>query len=515
MRWLITFLLILALSVPAFAEDDSIIYQSDFSLGTDGWYARSTGSASISVTQEDALGITGRSDSWHSPGRYFALIPGGVYEISAKVRQNEADSATFMISVAHSKSGAETYENLARDVAENGEWTELSCTYTAGPYDKFVFYVETVGSPDLSFEICDFLVCAPYGEPEPTPEPVPMIIEEVENMPSIREAYKKHFDFGAAVPKYLVSNEDARATILEQFSIVTHENELKPESVLDIPACRELSETDQTAVAVKFEAAKPLLDFAKENNLKVHGHVLVWHSQTPEAFFLENYQIGRQRVSREIMLARLENYISAVMAYMDENYPGVIVSWDVVNEAVDDSTGELRASPWLETIGDDYLARAFEYARQYAPEGTILCYNDYNTPDPTKLAGIEKLLKDLISEGNIDAYGFQMHYNTASPSMEQIETAVRRIADLGLVLRVSELDIKVDNSTKESFNLQAARYTDIMNLLIANSDKFAAVQIWGLTDSTSWLSAHHPLLFDANYNPKPAFWAVYNAAQAE
>ena len=125
-----------------------------------------------------------------------------------------------------------------------------------------------------------------------------------------------------------------------------------------------------------------------------------------------------------------------------------------------------------------------------------------------KLNGIVKLLHSLISEGNIDGYGFQMHHSVGFPSMEMIAAAVKRIAGLGLKLRVSELDVGVDNNSEASFRKQAQKYAQIMRLLLQYSDQFEAVQVWGVTDSMSWRSGSYPLLFDSRRNPKPAFWAV-------
>jgi len=236
--------------------------------------------------------------------------------------------------------------------------------------------------------------------------------------------------------------------------------------------------------------------------------VLVWHSQTPAAFFREGYDADAPLVSREVMLGRLENYIRLVMAWADEHYPGTVVSRDVVNEAVDDTTGRLRASPWLTVVGEDYIDHAFELARRYAPEGTLLYYNDYNTAFFGKQNGIVALLERLIPQGNIDGYGFQMHHGLTSPTLSQITGAVERIAALGLRLRISELDVTVGSDSADSFTRQAALYGEIMKLAIAHADQFEAVQIWGLSDNLSWRASQYPLLFNANRNPKPAFWAV-------
>ena len=511
MRKVMAFILMTALLMIGAAgrvEAETEVYRSDFSEGMDGWYARSAGGATVAVLPDGVLRIEGRTADWNSPGRDFDLVPGGEYTLSVEVRQDAMDSTAFMISVAHTLDGAETYENLAHGAVSKGEWTELRGSYTAGGFQRFVLYVETTGAPELDFEIRNFCVTAPKGLPEAGPTVAPMAIAAVENMPALKDVYAGLFDFGTALAGREALNARATAFAASQFNIVTPENELKPESVLDLAASKALAREDDTAVAVHFTAARPILDFARDNGLKAHGHVLVWHSQTPEVFFREGYDIARPRVTREVMLVRLENYIREIMAYMDAHYHGLIVSWDVVNEAVDDATGGLRASPWLEVVGEDYPHRAFELARKYAPEGTLLYYNDYNTAYLNKQNGIVKLLESLLAEGNIDGYGFQMHHAVATPTLAEITASVERVASLGMRLRVSELDIAVDDNGEASFRRQAALYGSIMRLLKQHSDQVEAVQVWGMADNLSWRAGQYPLLFDANYNPKPAFWAV-------
>lgn len=493
--------------ITALADDAKTIYTSDFSRDEDGWYGRG---AQSFRTDDNTLKTVGRQSSWNSPGRDFDLIEGARYELSVEVKQEELDSAGFMISVAHSVDGMETYENLAHGSVKKGEWTRLSGTYTAGAFTRFVLYVETTGADSIEFEIRNFSVVAPEGEPEPKPTEQPMVIESVTDIPSLKEIYANQFDFGCALPQSVFGVSKWMAMAVRQFSIVTPENELKPDSVLDVSGSRKLIESsgDETSVAVHFTAAKPLLDFAKKYGVKVHGHVLIWHSQTPDAFFHEGYDSQKPYVTREIMLGRMENYIKGVFEYLNEAYPGVVVSWDVLNEAIDDGSHWLRNSKWMKIIGEDYPNYAFAYARKYAPEGTLLYYNDYNTAMAGKLKGIVRLLNTLLPDGNIDGYGFQMHHSVAFPTIRQIKTAVETIADLGIRLRVSELDVGVDNNTETSFKKQAQYYAHVMKILIAHSDQFEAVQVWGLTDQMSWRSSNYPLLFDGKGNPKPAFWAV-------
>ena len=488
---LLVFLMILSLlgtCASALADAAVTVYSSDFSKDTDGWYGR--GAESVR-TDDSTLKTTGRQSSWNSPGRDFDLVEGGRYNLSVEVKQDDLDSASFMISIAHSLDGMETYENLAFGTARRGEWTKLTGSYTAGNYTRSVLYVETTGADSLDFEIRHFVVTAPDGVPEPKPTEPPMEIKPVDDIPGLKDIYKDRFDVGSAVPQMVFSNARWMVLALEQFNILTPENDMKPDSVLDVAGSRKLLQEsgDETAVAVHFTAAKPLLDFAKKYGVKVHGHVLVWHSQTPEAFFHEGYDDKQPLVTREVMLGRMENYIKGVFEYLDANYPGVVVSWDVLNEAIDDGTNWLRNSKWKRIIGEDYPNYAFAFARQYAPADV-------------------KLLNTLIPEGNIDGYGFQMHHSVSFPSIKQIRTAVETVAALGLRLRVSELDVTVDSNSEASFIRQAKYYANVMKILIEYADQFEAVQVWGLSDSMSWRGSQYPLLFDGKGNPKPAFWAV-------
>ena len=336
-----------------------------------------------------------------------------------------------------------------------------------------------------------------------------------EHVPSLKEIYAGKFDFGAAAPRAAFENAKLRELIREQFSILTPENELKPNYVIDWPESKKkVRETgDETAVAVHLDSARPLLNFAKENGIKVHGHVLVWHIETREEFFHEGYDAAAPLLDRKKMLGRLENYIMGLMALLENEYPGLVVSWDVVNEAIDDGSHSLRKSNWFDTVGEDYVERAFELARKYTPEGTLLYYNDYNTAYPGKLKGILQLLETLRAEGNIDGYGFQMHHRVLEPGMTMLRNAVKAVAATGLKLRVSELDVGVSGNTEAQFKKQAKKYADVMRLMLEYPDQTEAVQVWGLTDNMSYRSYEYPLLFDASCAPKPAFWAVADPEQ--
>ncbi len=495
MRATACILLLLALMMPmAPAGAETYAYQSDFSEDADGWVARSLGSASVSP-ENGGLAITGRTSDWHSPGREFPLVPGKVYEVSTMVFQDAGDSARMMISVAHTINGQESYENLAREDVPKGKWTALSSTYTAGQFDRFILYTETLGAPQIPFVIKDFTVREVIGSYSL-------------DLPSLKDLYAEYFDFGCAVTGMEAINPRLMDFYASQFSIMTHANELKPDSVLDIAKSKELAREDQGAVAVRISAAKPLLDYAQQHGIKVHGHVLVWHSQTPEVFFREDYSPTGPFVSRDVMLSRLENYIRQVFELIQSQYPGLIVSWDVVNEAVDDATGRLRASNWTRVVGEDFVLQAFRFARKYAPEGVRLYYNDYSTPYEPKLTGILRLLAQLVQEGTIDGYGFQCHYQLNTSGLRQLQDAMDKVIVLGLTLRMSEMDILINRNDEENLRLQANRYGAILALFRAYSDRIEAVHTWGVTDNLSWKANQFPLLFDGRGKPKPAFYAV-------
>ncbi|MBQ8555413.1 MAG: endo-1,4-beta-xylanase [Clostridia bacterium] len=486
---------------------EPIDYVSDFSEGEDGWYARSGGGASISVTDEGALFITGRTATWNSPGRDFELVPGKTYNLSVLVKQDQLDSTGFILSIAHTRDDTESYENLGTCTAKKGEWTLIQASYVAGRYDKYVLYVEG-GAADTEFAIKEFKCWEQINT------------FGADGIPSLKEVYADKFDFGTAVTANEVLDADRMEFYASQFNIMTMGNEMKPDALLDMAETRKAvrATKDQTTVMVKFDSCIPFLDWAKENGVKVHGHVLVWHSQTPTAFFHEDYATHKPLVSREVMLARMESYIQQVLTWTNENYPGVIVSWDVVNEAANDGGRKLRESLWYQVVGDDFINRAFEYARKYAAEGTLLFYNDYNTDATVKGLMIGDIIDSLIADGTIDGYGFQSHYST-STSLDKIKTAwlnisQRKLKDgTPLLLRVSELDVGIPANDDANWRAQAEYYGELFKIYEQYADQIIAVHTWGTVDDLSWRASNYPLLFDSKTQPKYAFWQITDPSQ--
>ena len=328
---------------------------------------------------------------------------------------------------------------------------------------------------------------------------------------SLAAAYADYFKFGVASPATVMTNtnDGFRKLITTQFNSVTPENELKPENVLDAATTLANPAQYNECPAIHFDAAKPILDFCKENGIQMRGHTLIWYSQTPSWLFYENYDVNGNLASRELMLTRMENYIAAVMTWCEENYPGVIYAWDVVNEAAADDGG-MRDCYWKQTIGDDYVAKAFEFARKHGPEGVQLFYNDYNEYQTSKQDDILAFLKPIAEAGNIDGMGMQSHISSGLNVDNYVAAAKRYADELGVVIHITELDVTAPKSVNPMYDQGV--YMKKFFTAVIEADKagvpIECVTVWGLTDDMSWKSATKPLLFYGNLSPKPAYEGV-------
>ena len=226
---------------------------------------------------------------------------------------------------------------------------------------------------------------------------------------------------------------------------------------------------------------------------------------------------------RDTLLARMRDHIRTVVG----RYKGKIHGWDVVNEAVDED-GSMRKSPWQVGIGDDYVAKAFEFAHEADPDAELY-YNDFNLEKPMKRAGVIKLVKDLQTRNlRIDGIGNQGHWRLETPAIGEIEEALVDLHSTGLKVMYTEVDINIlpeagrnadpavtnpyaNNLPDEKQQQLAARYTDIFGVLLRHRDIVTRITFWGLSDADSWLNRgrmNHPLLWDRLRQPKPAFQAV-------
>jgi len=330
---------------------------------------------------------------------------------------------------------------------------------------------------------------------------------------TLKEAYKDYFPIGVAVaPRNLTGPESE--LIRQQFSSITPENAMK------------MGPIHPEKNRYNWQDADAILAFGQNNGIKVRGHTLCWHNQTPRWFFTDS--LGAQ-VSREELLVRLKQHITDVMT----RYKGKIYAWDVVNEAVPDTgKGIYRESKFYQIIGEDYIQKAFEYAHAVDPEAKLF-YNDYNTESAVKREKIYQLVKKL-KEKNVPIHGvgLQAHWSIFEPTQAELEKSITQFADLGLAVQITELDVSVypkeherrekrdtDKSefTPEMEQKQIAHYKMIFDTFRKYKGTVTGVTFWNVSDKSTWLDnfpvpnrKDYPLLFDQNYKPKKAFDGVVN-----
>ena len=361
------------------------------------------------------------------------------------------------------------------------------------------------------------------------------------------------FITGTSITGFDIKDEREMELVTRHFNAVTLGNELKPDAIFGYSRVCPGQETvtlngEELAVPkTDFSLAEQILDVILEwneehpdNFIRVRGHVLVWHSQTPEWFFHENYDETRDYVDKDTMTRREEWYIKTVLEHFtgeDSRYRELFYGWDVVNEAVSDNTGTYRSdaenSSWWAVYGSpEYICNAFVFANRYAPSNVELYYNDYNEWYNVKINGIIQLLEDVKNTqgARIDGMGMQGHYQTEkSPSADEFERAARTFARIVGKVQVTELDMAAsasydgtDATRDEEFDRQAKRYQKLyqsMQKLKADGVNISGMTVWGVIDKYSWLQTANsvggasdgtrkqcPLLFDDNYEAKPSYW---------
>jgi len=346
--------------------------------------------------------------------------------------------------------------------------------------------------------------------------------------PTLKEAFAGRFLVGAALNGAHFSGRDARGAgiVAAQFNTITSENVLKWESIHPEPG------------RYAFDGPDRYVAFGEEHGLFIVGHTLVWHNQTPAWVFQDE---AGNPVGRDTLLARMRDHIHTVVG----RYKGRIGGWDVVNEALNED-GTLRQSPWMEIIGEAYIAQAFAFAREADPDAELY-YNDYSLPYTRKRNGAVALIRSLQAQGApVTGIGLQGHYNLTSPSLAQLDSSLTAFAALGIDVMVTELDIDVLPRATQSQGAEitnnaalrdelnpytetlpdsvqqalADRYADLFGLYLNHSDAITRVTFWGVTDGDSWKNnwpvrgrTNYPLLFDRRGQPKPAFEAVMQAAR--
>jgi beta-galactosidase len=337
----------------------------------------------------------------------------------------------------------------------------------------------------------------------------------------LASVYRDFFSIGAAINPSVISEKDS-VLLIQQFNSITAENSMKPESLHPSEGTWNWTKADQ------------LVNFAIRNGMKVRGHCLVWHQQTPNWFFVD----GDKPASKELVLKRMKEHIFTVI----NHFKGRVYCWDVVNEAVaDDSTIIYRdkGSKWFQIAGEDFIAKAFEFAHEADPQA-ILFYNDYNCTRPEKRERIYKMLKKLIDKGvPVQGMGMQGHWSIFEPSEQELRTAMERYSSLGIKIQITELDLSVykwekesrkrvdmedDPFTPEQEKLQVEKYDMIFRVFRDYRKVITGVTFWGVADHRSWLNNYpvrgrknYPLLFDRNLNPKKSYFKVvdFNNTQAK
>jgi endo-1,4-beta-xylanase len=349
---------------------------------------------------------------------------------------------------------------------------------------------------------------------------------------ALKDAYQGVFRIGVALGPALYTESDARgaAMVKEQFNTITPENVLKWERVHPKDGTYDFSGGDRYVA------------FGESNHMFIIGHCLVWHSQTPKWVFEDGQG---HPATREQLLERMRDHIHTVVGH----YKGRVNGWDVVNEALNDD-GTLRQSPWLKIIGEDFIAKAFQFAHEADPAAQLY-YNDYSLEGAAKRNGMVELVKKLKAQGApIYGVGTQGHWQLDGPSAANISDTLDAIAGLGVKAMVTELDIDVLPSAwthtadvgatakagpeqfarlnpypkelpAEMQQRLAERYGEIFQVFVRHSKSVERVTFWGLTDASSWLNnfpvrgrTAYPLLFDRAGQPKPAFAAVIAAAKS-
>jgi endo-1,4-beta-xylanase len=304
---------------------------------------------------------------------------------------------------------------------------------------------------------------------------------------------------GAAVNITPFRNEPIyNQTLGREFNMLVAENVMKFDALH--PAQNTFNFTDADA----------LVAFAEANNMAVRGHNLVWHNQIPSWLTGGNF-------TRDQVIAIMQNHISTVVG----RYRGRIVAWDVVNEAVNDSNGQLRSeSFWLQKIGPEYIAMAFQFAHQADPDAKLY-YNDFGAEaSGTKSDAVFNLVSGLVNQGvPINGVGWQMHQVNPFRIQQAHRTNAQRLAGIGIEVSITEMDVRISlPTTQQELDEQALAYRDVIEFCLAQPNVKTLVT-WGFTDKFSWIPGFFngfgdALIFNTNYQPKPAYNSMLSALGA-
>lgn len=344
---------------------------------------------------------------------------------------------------------------------------------------------------------------------------------------TLKNALANKFYIGTAMNADQITETDTGSVrvIKEQFNAVVAENIMKSEVIQ--PSEGEFN----------FTLADQFVDFAEKNNMFVTGHTLIWHSQLPKWFCVDD---KGNNVSPEVLKQRMKTHITTLVS----RYKGRIKGWDVVNESILDD-GSWRKNKFYEILGEDYVRLAFEYAREADPTAELY-YNDYSMAHAGKREGVVKMVQKLQQQGvKVDGIGMQGHCTMDFPTIDEFEKSIIAFSNLGVKVMITEMDITVLPSPGKNAGADVSlnfkydkllnpyvdglpdsvatalhdRYADFFRLFLKHKDKISRVTIWGVNDGQSWRNywpvngrTDYPLLFDRNLKPKPIVETIIKMA---
>jgi len=499
-----------------------IIATYGFEDGTpQGWYARGETGIAVGVvtnpvhTGNYALQVTGRTGGWNGPALNVLnlLEVGATYQISGCIRLAEGlGPFQTKFTMEYKPVGGSTgWSQLGvEDNTTDAAWACVTGSFKYATEAEILTLYAECADANASFYIDDVTII--MTEPPTTAPPPP-----IQDIPSVYEFYQDDFLVGAAIePAQLLSDRHVEL-FTKHFNSLTAENAMKPGSI------------QPTEGTFNWAGADALADFARANNVAIHGHTLVWHQQAAEWMFEDanGDPLEATPANKELVLQRLETHIITVT----NRYKDVVNVWDVVNEVIDPAQPDcLRRSEWYRLTGSDYISTAFTIAHREVPTATLIL-NDYGETDPAKRQCMYNLVKDLQDDGvPVHGIGMQMHINILNPSVAAIEETIEMFGELGEV-HITELDMSIYANDTDSYTTvpaevlikQGYRYKEIFEALRrqgqAGTGKLHSVTLWGLADDHTWLSTfpttriNLPLLFDEALQAKWAYWGIIDPSQ--
>ena len=504
----------------------SEIVSNDFEVNYDGWHGTDT-DVEFYAKQNAGFGgsrgmiVAGRStsDEGAASSKGLYLWGGEKYDYSVKVYSEKDEMFHVTLRCVDMDTDEETLVNLADKAVKGGEWTELSASYKAPKNSSEFEIVITTDSTD-DFAIDDFTVT---GREHLTANAAEL---------GLKDEFADYFRVGNIFNGGTIKNSAIQAIILKDHNAIECENETKPDATIV------QNGSTNTNVKVSLNSAAAIIDFCVQNNIGFRGHTLVWHSQTPDWFFKENFSKDGAVVNASTMDQRMESYIKNMFELYRTQYPDLdLYAYDVCNECISDAgNGGPRGrgfgngnSPWVEVYGDNsFIEKAFTYAREYAPASCKLFYNDYNEfAGGKKSSIINSILKPLKAKGVLDGMGMQSHIDCSANQgwgcTKDYLAAMDEYLSLGIEVQVTELDVSRDNN-KYTDAEQAAKYKAIFQhcVDVNKSGQYekgvTLVQVWGPNDTNSWVrikdrdenKPNYPLLYDGSNPPKakPAYNAI-------